>query len=41
MPNIPLQGQRIPTKGLISGVFGYVGSYLLFDSIGTHQAADF
>lgn len=41
MPIIPVQGYRIPTKGLISGVCGYVGGFFLFDQIGTYQAADF
>lgn len=39
-PSIYYKGGKIPSKGLLSGVFGFGVAYLLFDFIGTHQLAD-
>jgi hypothetical protein len=41
LSEIHLRSYRIPTKGLLSGVLGFVGGLLLFDFVGTQQIADF
>jgi hypothetical protein len=40
MPSFSFQRQPFPTKGLLSGIFGFGLGYLLLDYIGTQQAAE-
>lgn len=40
MASIRYKTAYVPTKGLLSGAFGFGFSYLMFDLIGTYQLAD-
>jgi hypothetical protein len=39
LPPLHLKKWKVPTKGLLSGVLGSLGAYLLFEHLGTKQVA--
>jgi len=41
MPDLQVKKWAFPTKGLLSGLLTFVGTYLLFDYIGVQQTAQF
>ena len=41
MADFTYRSYLVRKRGLLSGVAGFVGSYLVFDEIGTRQRADF